>query len=77
MGLIDVALVLFFAVAVLLVMVGDALARVLVAAARTLGRVPGRARRLIRSGPRHETMATDDEQIDRPGYGPRSPLASQ
>ncbi len=52
MGLIDVAMLLLVAVAVLLVMVGDALSRVVVAAVAGLARAPRRAGQLIRTRPR-------------------------
>jgi len=57
MGLIDVALLLFVAVAVLLVMVGDALGRVVVAAVAALARAPWRGGQWIRRHAGHETPA--------------------
>ncbi|HEV3365211.1 MAG TPA: hypothetical protein VG795_13910 [Acidimicrobiia bacterium] len=57
MGLIDVALLLFVAVVALLVTVGHALGRVLVAAVGALARAPWRGGQLIRSRVRDETSA--------------------
>jgi hypothetical protein len=57
MGLIDVALLLFVAVAVLLVMVGDALGRVVVAGVAALARAPWHAGQWIRRHAGHETPA--------------------
>jgi hypothetical protein len=57
MSLIGAAVVLFVAVVALLVTVGDALGRVLVAAVGALVRAPWRGGQLIRSRVRDETSA--------------------